>query len=46
VVEDRLNKILVLIRGNLCLQLFATLSITSGMLGSAFWWFNLAYLIK
>ena len=41
-----MNKILLQIRGNMCLQLFATFSITSGMLASTFWWYNLAYLIQ
>ena len=46
VVEDRLNKILTEIKGSSRLQLFATASITSGMLGSSFWWYNIAYLLK
>ena len=46
VVEDRIDKVLSEIQGNRCLLFLSTASITSGMLGSAFVVYNLAYLMQ
>ena len=46
VVETNIDKILVEIKGNKCLLFFATISISSGILGSAFIAYNLHYFMQ